>query len=136
MGFIREPDGVEFTVVPVKLTAKDKREISEFIAEHRRQQDNSEAVHAAKETLHRYEERQQLKSRDAKAHAARKKLELEVLSLPTTERTQLAYQLLSSLASEETDQPQRKWASAAKSRFEKLQSPICLPLNIKNAIDL
>ncbi len=122
MGIIREPDGVEFTVIPVKLTARDRREISEYIAEHRRQHDDSEIVREAKDILRRYEQREQLKVREAKARAAREKLEAKALALPSEERTQLAYQLLSSLAAEEIDDTQREWASSAKARFEQLNS--------------
>ena len=122
MGIIREPDGVEFTVIPVKLTARDRREISKYIADHRRKHDDSEIVREAKEILRRYELREQLKAREAKARAAREKLEAKALALPSEERTQLAYQLLSSLAAEEIDDTQREWASAAKARFEQLNS--------------
>ena len=64
------------------------------------------------------------KDREArvKASAARAKLEAKALALPSEERTQLAYQLLSSLASEETREPQREWASSAKAEFEQLHS--------------
>ncbi len=62
MGIVREPDGVEFTVLPTKLTARDRREISEFIAEDRRKNDNTECVRESKEILKRYEERQQAKN--------------------------------------------------------------------------
>ena len=122
MGIIREPDGVEFTVLPVKLTAKDRREISECLAEQRRRNGHSEAVREATEILRRYEQRQQLMSRDVKARAAREKRETKALALPSSERTQLAYQLLSSLAAEEIDESQRQWASAAKAEFEQLHS--------------
>ncbi len=44
MPIIREPDGVEFTVVPVTLTAKDRREISAYIANYRQTHDQSEDV--------------------------------------------------------------------------------------------
>ena len=122
MGIIREPDGVEFTVVPVKLSAKDRREISECIAQHRRQHDDSQAVREAKEILRGYEKRRKSNAREAKARATREKLEAKALALPSAERTHLAYQLLSSLATEETDQSQREWASAAKVEFEQLHS--------------
>ncbi|MFM9960426.1 MAG: addiction module protein [Planctomycetaceae bacterium] len=120
MGIIREPDGVEFTVIPVKLTARDRREISKCIAEHRRQHDDSEDVRKAIELLRRYEQVKQLKARDAKARNARERMEAKALALPSEERTQLAYQLLSSLAAENIGEPQREWASAAKAGFEQL----------------
>ena len=55
---------------------------------------------------------------------AREKLEAKALALPSSERTQLAYQLLSSLAAEEEeiDESQRQWASTAKAEFEQLHS--------------
>ena len=57
-----------------------------------------------------------------KARAAREKLEAKALVLPSAERTQLAYQLLSSLAAEESNLPECAWAAMAKSQFEQLQS--------------
>lgn len=97
MGLIREPAGVDFIIDGRPLTPAAAAEISDFLRKGREAR--------------------------AAARAAREKLEAKALTLPSSERTQLAYQLLSSLASEETDQPKRKWAAAAKSRFEKLQSP-------------
>ena len=58
MPIIREPDGVEFTVAAVTVTAKDRREISQYIAEYRRTHDQSAAVQEAQEIIARYEDRQ------------------------------------------------------------------------------
>ena len=58
----------------------------------------------------------------AKAKAAREKLEAKALTLPNDERTQLAYQLLKSLAADESNLPQREWATAATVQFEQLHA--------------
>ena len=52
----------------------------------------------------------------------RYKLEAKALALPAAERTQLAYQLLISLAAEESNLPERAWAATAKVQFEQLLS--------------
>lgn len=36
MGYIREPKGVDFIVAPSDLTAKEKQEISTFIANYKK----------------------------------------------------------------------------------------------------
>lgn len=97
MGLIREPDGVDFIINSGPLTPEDAAEISAWIRRRR--------------------------AATAKARAAREKLEAKALALPSAERTQLAYHLLSSLATEESDEPAREWAAAAKARFETLRSP-------------
>jgi hypothetical protein len=130
MTIVREPVGIEFTVVPTTLTAQDRREISEHIAKDRQQQNQPEMVREAQEILSRYARSQQKKSRDAKTTLKRKQLEARALTLPASERTQLAYQLLSSLAAEEFDLPEHRWAVAAKVQFEQLhaeQTPVSAP---------
>ena len=57
MPIIREPDGVEFTVQAIKLTAKEKCEISEFITKYRQTHDQSDDARKGNEILERYEER-------------------------------------------------------------------------------
>ena len=98
MGLIREPDGVDFIINSGPLTPEDAAEISAWI--------------------------QRRREAGAKAKAAREKLESKALALPTDERTQLAYQLLSSLAAEESNWPERAWAATAKVQFEQLR-PQC-----------
>ncbi len=100
MGLIREPDGVDFIINSGPLTPADIAEISEFIRKDREAR--------------------------AKSRSAREKLEAKALALPTAERTQLAYQLLSSLASEESNLPEHTWATTAKVQFEQLQ-PVQAP---------
>lgn len=95
MGLIREPDGVDFIINSGPLTPEDAAEISAWIRRSR--------------------------AASAKAKATREKLEAKALALPTAERTQLAYQLLSSLAAEESNLPERAWAAAAKKQFEQLR---------------
>ena len=95
MGRMPELDFIDF-IESKPLTSEDIAEISEIIGKDR----------AAR----------------AKARAIREKLESKALALPSEERTQLAYQLLSSLAAEGTDESQREWASAAKTDFEQLHS--------------
>jgi hypothetical protein len=58
----------------------------------------------------------------AKAKAVREKLEAKALALPNDERTQLAYQLLKSLAADESNHSKREWAAAATVLFEQLHS--------------
>ena len=55
MGFIREPEGVDFVVVPTTLTDEDRREISNAIAEYRQSHDSSGDVREAQEVIRRYE---------------------------------------------------------------------------------
>ncbi len=100
MGLIREPEGVDFIISGGPLSAEDAAEISAFIRNGREAR--------------------------AKAKVAREKLEAKALALPTVERTHLAYQLLSSLAAEESNLPEHAWAATAKEQFEQLhpvQSP-------------
>lgn len=96
MGIIREPDGVDFVICSKPLTKRDAAMISAWIRKDRQQRE--------------------------KARAAREKLETKALALPCGERSQLAYQLLSSLVTEGTDESQRAWASAAKTDFEQLHA--------------
>jgi hypothetical protein len=96
MGIIREPEGIDFIISGGPLPPEGAAEISEFLRQGREAR--------------------------AKARAAREKLEAKALALPNEERTQLAYQLLSSLAADETDESQREWASAAKAEFEQLHA--------------
>lgn len=91
MGLIREPEGVDFIINSGPLTAEDAAEISDWIRRNR--------------------------EAHAKARAAREKLQAKALALPSAERTQLAYQLLSSLATDDTNESTREWAAAAKVRF-------------------
>ena len=95
MGRMPELDFIDF-IESKPLTSEDIAEISEIIGKDR----------AAR----------------AKARAIREKLESKALALPSEERTQLAYQLLSSLAAEETGEPQCEWAFSAKAEFEQLHS--------------
>ena len=95
MGLIREPEGIDFIINSGPLTAEDRAEISEWIR-------RSREAHA-------------------KAEAARARLEAKALALSTAERTQLAHRLLTSLASEESDLPERAWAAAAVVQFERLK---------------
>ena len=95
MGRMPELDFIE-SIQSKPLTTKDVADIQEFIRRDREAR--------------------------AKTRAAREKLEAKALALPSPERTQLAYQLLSSLAAEEIDESQRQWASAAKAEFEQLHS--------------
>ena len=94
MGLIREPEGVDFIINSGPLTPADIAEISEFIRKDREAR--------------------------AKAAAARAKLEAKALALPPAERTHLAYQLISSLAADESDRSERAWAEAAKVQFDQL----------------
>ena len=96
MGIIREPEGVDFIISGGPLSPEGATEISAFLRQGR-------------ETR-------------AKARAEREKLEAKVLALPSAERTQLTYQLLSSLAAEGSDESRRGWASAAKADFEQLHT--------------
>ena len=96
MGIIREPDGVDFVICSKPLTKRDAAMISAWIRKDRQQRE--------------------------KARATREKLEAKALTLPSEERSHLAYQLLSSLVAEGTDESQREWASAAKTDFEQLHS--------------
>ena len=95
MGLIREPEGVDFIINSGPLTPEGAAEISAWIRRSREAQ--------------------------AKARAAREKLAAKALALPAVERTQLAYQLLSSLAAEESNLPEQAWAATAKVQFEQLQ---------------
>ena len=135
MPIIREPDGVEFTVVPVTLTAKDRREISQYIANYRQTHDQSDDLREANEVLALYEERQtrtapklkddvsiaerssQLrngsasieclpKDCEANACAIRERIEAEALSLPAAERTLLVHRLVDSLVIGEARLPE------------------------------
>lgn len=64
---------------------------------------------------------QRSRAAEAKAKIAREKLKAKALALPTAERTQLAYQLLSSLVAEESSLPERAWAATAKEQFDQLR---------------
>ena len=105
MGIVREPEGVDFIISGGPLKPKDAAMISAWIRKNRQQR--------------------------AKARAEREKLQSKALALPSEERAQLAYRLLSSLASEETGKPQREWASAAKTNFEQLLSSRPLTKTVK-----
>ena len=95
MGIIREPEGVDFIINSGPLTPEAQAEISAWI---RRSRETRE-----------------------KAEAALAKLAAKALALPSSERTQLALRLLSSLAAEESDAPERAWAAAAVVQFEQLK---------------
>ena len=70
MTIVREPEGIEFTVASARLTARDRREISDHMARHRQQNDQSELVREAQAILSRYNRRQQTKAREAKSRIA------------------------------------------------------------------
>lgn len=69
---------------------------------------------------------QRSRAAEAKTKIAREKLKAKALALPTAERTQLAYQLLGSLAAEESNLPERAWAAMSKVQFEQLH-PVQTP---------
>ena len=47
MGYIKEPEGVDFIIKSEPLTDKDRKEISQFIAEYKAKRE-SKQIHGAK----------------------------------------------------------------------------------------
>lgn len=51
MGYIKEPDGVDFIIKSKPLTDKERKEISKFIQEYKAKQGNKKSVKKSRTSL-------------------------------------------------------------------------------------